>query len=274
VFGAYKQGFLSGGFNSSSVNFRASPAVDISYNPEKIKGFEVGVKSLLLDGTLAVNAAAYSYKVTDLQVTNFVNATNTIRNAGAVKIDGVEADFNYKTPLEGFGLHGAVAYNKGKYTSFVGAPCYNGQTIALGCTIIGGNPQQDLSGTELIRAPKVNASFGIGYDTPIGAALKIGLTADVTYSDSYLTDASSAPQSRNPSYSLIDAGVRLGDQNDIWQVAFIGRNLSNKHYWVASPNVPFTGGGQGTNAGTLGDRFAGVSRGRELLFQVSYQFGK
>ena len=272
LFASYKRGFLSGGFNSSSVNFRANP--DISYDPEKIKGFEVGVKSLLFNGTLSLNAAAYEYKVTDLQVTNFTNATSTIRNAGAVKIDGAEGDFTYKTPLEGFTVHGAAAYNKGKYTSFPGAPCYNGQTPALGCTIVNGNPNQDLSGTELVRAPKVNASFGLGYETPLNGYLKLGLSADATYSDSYLTDATAAPQSRQPSFTLLDTTIRLGGQNDAWQVAFIGRNLSNKHYWVASPNVPFTGGGTGTAAGVLGDRFAGVSRGREYLLQFSLMFGK
>ena len=269
LFASYKRGFLSGGFNSSSVNFRANP--DISYDPEKIKGEEIGVKSLLFDGTLSVNAAAYEYKVTDLQVTNFTNATSTIKNAGAVKIDGAEGDFNWKTPLEGLNMHGAVAYNNGKYTSFVGAPCYNGETTTLGCRQnAAGNAVQDLSNTELIRAPKVNASFGLGYETALNGSLKIYLSGDVTHSSDFLTDATSAPQSRQPSFTLLDSTVRLSDANDVWQVAFIGRNLSNKHYWVASPNVPFTGT---TSSGlvaddpkqVLGDRFAGVSRGREYL---------
>jgi iron complex outermembrane receptor protein len=270
IFGSWKHGFLSGGFNSSSVNFRAEP--DISYNPEVIKGFELGVKSLLLDRTLAVNGAAYTYKVTGLQVTDFTNATSTIRNAGAVKISGLEADANYKTPIQGLDIHGAASYNQAKYTSFVGAPCYNGETIAEGCTITGGNPTQNLSGTELIRAPKWNNSLGVGYGMPLANRLKIGVSVDADYSSSYLTDASSAPQSREPAFTLLDSTIRLADQNDAWEAEIIGRNLSNKHYWVASPNVPFTGSGQGTTAGVLGDRFAAVSRGREILLQVGYKF--
>ena len=99
-FASYKKGFLSGGFNSSSVNFETFP--DLSYDPQEIEGFEVGVHSALAGGALTLNGAVYYYEVTDLQVTNFVNATNAIVNAGEVEIQGVELDVNYQTPLEGF----------------------------------------------------------------------------------------------------------------------------------------------------------------------------
>jgi iron complex outermembrane recepter protein len=274
LFASWKHGFLSGGFNSSSVNYRLDP--NISYEPEVIKGFEGGVKSLLLDNTLAANLAAYKYNVSNLQVTNFTNATSTIRNAGAVEIRGAELQLNYKTPLQGLGLRGTAAYNDGVYTSFPGAPCYNGQTIAMGCngSFSGGvYNSQNLSGTPLIRAPKWTFSAGSGYDMPIGAYLKAGLSVDANYTSSYLTDATSAPQSLQPAYTLLDSTLHIGDVNNVWDFAFIGRNLTNRYYFVASPNVPFTGSGTGTAVGVLGDRFAALSRGREYLFQATYKFG-
>jgi iron complex outermembrane recepter protein len=277
LFASWKHGFLSGGFNSSSVNFRADP--DNSYDPEVIKGFEAGVKTVLFADTLAVNAAAYRYNITGLQVTNFENATSTIRNAGAVRITGIESDVSYRAPLPGLNLHAAAAYNHGVYESFPAAPCYNGQTIAMGCD---GTPSvgaggvvfnsQNLSGTELIRAPKVNLSGGFGYDRALPANLMLGLTVDANYTSSYLTDASSAPQSREPAFTLLDSTLRLFDAKQSWELAFIGRNLTNRYYWVASPNAPFTGSGTGTAVGVLGDRFAAVSRGRELWIQASYRF--
>ncbi len=272
LFGSYKHGFLSGGFNSSSVNFQS--AGDISYDPQTIKGFEAGVKALVADNRLRINAAVYTYKVSDLQVTNFTNATSTIRNAGAVKIHGAEIDFNYRTPLDGLTLNGAASYNKGKYSSFPGAPCYNGQTPAQGCNIVNGNPVQDLDGTELIRAPKWGLSGGINYDAPIGDTYKLGASVNGTYSSSYLTDATSAPQSRMPKYALLDGTLRFGPSNDAWELALIGRNLTDKRYFVASPNVPFTGSGTGTAAGVLGDRYAALSRGREIMARVSVKFSR
>lgn len=275
VFGSWKEGFMSGGFNSSSVNYRLEP--DISYQPEIVKGFEGGIKSMLLDRTLALNVSLYKYDVTDLQVTNFQNATSTIRNAGAVEIRGAEVQLDYLTPLKGLQLHGEESYNDGVYTSFPNAPCYNGQTIAMGCNgdFSGGvYNSQDLSGTPLIRSPKWTLSAGSSYDRAVGDALELGFTVDADYTSSYLTDDTSAPQSLEPAYTLIDASVRLGNPDRGWQLAFIGHDLTNRYYFVAAPNVPFTGSGTGTaGPSVLGDRFAALSGGREYQFQVSYKFG-
>jgi iron complex outermembrane receptor protein len=270
-YGSYKHGFLSGGFNSSSVNFQSEP--NISYQPEIVKGGELGAKAALLNGSLRLNADAYYYTISGLQVTEFTNATSTIRNAGAARTQGMEGDFAYVPPiLDGLNVHGAAAFNDGIYTSFPGAPCYNGETPTEGCHIVAGNPIQNLSNSQLPRAPMWNMSGGFTYETPVGGNLKLGLESDVNYSSSYLTDATSAPQSRQPDYVLFDSSIRLGALNDKWQVALIGNNLTNTHYFVADPDVPFTGSGTGTAAGKLGDRFATVSRGREVMLQATYKF--
>jgi iron complex outermembrane receptor protein len=266
VFGSYKHGFLSGGFNSGSVTF-TTPGFDLSYDQQTIKGFEAGIKANLLDRALRVNFALYKYDVANLQVSNVINSTNTIDNAGAVKVKGVEFDFNYRTPVDGLTLHGAAAYNKGKYSSYPEAPCYGGQTLATGC--VGGS--QNLSGTELIRAPKWNLSGGFNFETPVSDSMKFGLSGDVTHSSSYLTDSSSAPNGRQPSYTLLNASARIGEVNDTWELALIGRNLADKYYFVASSLVPFADAFSAP--GALVDRFASISRGREIMLRVSYKFG-
>lgn len=283
MFASYKQGFLSGSFNSSSVNLFA-PRVDLSYRPQTLKGFEAGVKARI-GGDLLVNAAAYTYKIDDLQVVNFTNATSSIRNAASAKVEGAEADFTWRTPLDGLSINGAVAYNNSRYKDFATAPCYNGQSIAQGCSLnfspaqnngAGGFEAQQLAGQVIPRSPKWNIQGGFNYNTPIGNSLKLGLTGGVTHSSSYLTDASNDPASRQRAYTLLDTAVRLGAEDDTWQVSVIGNNLTNKFIFVASPNVPFTplgNAGTGTANGTLGDRFAYLGRGREILLQVSFKFG-
>lgn len=267
VFGSYKHGFLSGGFNSGSTSF--VNGADLSYNPETIEGFEGGVKAALLDRRLYVNVAAYTYKVSDLQITNFVNTVSSIRNAGGVRIKGVEFDVNYRTPVTGLSLNASAAYNHGTYSTFPTAPCYNGQTAAQGCNLATRN--QNLSGTELMRAPKWNLMGGVSYEAPLGNALKLGLSVDAKYSTSFLTDASSAPRGRMPSYALLDATARLGTRNDGWELALIGRNLTNKFFYLQTSDVSFTGGTLGS--GQLGDRFGAANRGRELMLRASYRFG-
>jgi iron complex outermembrane receptor protein len=270
IFGSYKHGFLSGGFNSGSPNFASNP--DLSYLPETIEGGEIGVKAALFDRTLRVNLAGYIYDVSDLQIASYTNAQSSITNAGAVDVKGVEADFTYQTPVRGLSIHGAAAYNRGKYTKYVGAPCYNGQTIAQGCTIVNGNPEQNLSGTELIRAPELNLSGGYDYERAIGHGLNLGLSTDVSYSSSFLTDATSDPGGREPAYTLVDSTLRLSTEDGRWEWALIGRNLTDRHYWVGSINAPFTGSGTATAEGVPGDRAASVSRGREIMLRVSFKY--
>ena len=271
VFGSFKHGFLSGGFNSSAVDYTLSP--DISYDQETIKGFEAGLKALVFDDTLRINLAGYIYKLKGLQLTNYVNATATIKNAGDAKIKGVEMDLTYRTPLPGLTLNGAIAYNDAKFGTIGGAPCYNGQTNALGCFIVDGVPQQNLDGTRLPRAPKLNLSAGFNFDTEIGDSFKLGLNAGLTHSSSYLTDASSAPQGRQKAYTLIDASIRLSDEEEHYTFEVIGRNLTDKYYFVQSNDMPFTGTPAGGVAGVLGDRYANVSRGREIMLRATYRFG-
>jgi iron complex outermembrane receptor protein len=269
AFASYKHGFLSGGFNSGSVTFNPpSGSLDLSYNPQTVKGFEAGLKTSFLNGALRMNLAAYSYKVSDQQVTVVFNATNSIRNAGASKVKGIEFDFDYRTPLDGLSIRGAAAYNKGKYSDYGNAPCYGGQTAGLGCRADG---TQDLSGTELIRAPKWNLSGGFDYEGNVTDELKVGLNGGVNYVSSYLTDASSAPNGRQSGYTLLNSTVRLFDADDRWEAALIGRNLTNKYYFVASSLVPFAFDPTGTN--TTLDRFASISRGREIMLRLSYKFG-
>ncbi|UZW53694.1 TonB-dependent receptor [Sphingobium sp. JS3065] len=269
IFASYKEGFLSGGFNSSNA-----PAVtDLRYKPETIRGFEGGIKAALLDRALRINISAYDYKLTDVQVAGYIGIIATLNNAGKARTTGIEGEFNYTTPLRGLRLNGALSYNNGRYTSFPGAACYAGQTPALGCTIVGGVATQDLSDTQLPRAPKWAAATGFSYETPIGGDLAFGLDGDLTYSSSYLTDPTSAPRGRQADYTLLGGSVRLGAENKRWQIAFIGRNLTNKHVFQFTNEVPFTGGGTGTAAGTLSDRYGAIGRGRQLMVQLSVKFG-
>lgn len=56
------------GENSGSWDTVSNPrGGDISFDNEEVDGFEIGVKSRLLDDTLAINLSAYKYDYSDLQ---------------------------------------------------------------------------------------------------------------------------------------------------------------------------------------------------------------
>ena len=293
IYGAYKEGFLSGGFAALVPNRTSFENGQHIYKQQVTKGFEGGIKAALLDRDLRVNLAYYNYKTTGLQVgLTIAGVQPVLLNAASARTEGVEFDFNYRTPLEGLSLHGALNYNKGKYLNFQ-APCYGGQP-AEECVFTTNEVSgvqgffQNLSSQPLVRAPEWTGNLGFDYEAPLGGNLKLGLSGQMSYSDRYFTDTANSPGGLQSDYTLFDASVRLGAENDTWEIAFIGRNLTNKYYFVRSSDSPFSGSGNtgGRSAANpfgpgLGvdnpfrlraDTAASVSRGRELWVRLSYKF--
>lgn len=276
LFASFKRGFLSGGFNSGATNFSRS----LVYNQQTTEGFEGGIKAALLDGALRTNLALYNYKTKGLQVTVTTNAVQQdLRNAGSVRTKGAEFDFTYRTPLDGLSLHGALAYSRGRYLEYL-APCHQGQTQP-DCRMMF-NPifgttglQQDLSGTQLARAPEWAGNAGFTYETPVSSRLKLGLSGDMNFSSAYFTNGTSSPGGRQQAYQVYDAAIRLMDEDAGWEVAVIGKNLSDEYYFVNGPDNPFTGTSPGSAPGTgrLADTVASVSRGRQVMLRLTMNFG-
>ena len=77
LFASYKQGFKSGGVDNSALPTAAlqpsNPAFPdfLIYDSEEAEGFEVGMKSNLLEGSMRLNASAFTYDYDDLQVQLF-----------------------------------------------------------------------------------------------------------------------------------------------------------------------------------------------------------
>src|SRR5690606_14686593 len=62
---SYSEGFKSGGFQFAKFNAEEASEV---FDPEKVTAYEVGVKSYLFDRQLRLNASAFYYDYSDLQV--------------------------------------------------------------------------------------------------------------------------------------------------------------------------------------------------------------
>src|SRR5690606_10583056 len=84
VYATLSKGFKAGGFNASSCGQ--------NFNPEKITAYEVGFKSRFFDNSLTLNAAAFYYDYTDLQLSQVVGLTGQITNAAAADIKGLEVE--------------------------------------------------------------------------------------------------------------------------------------------------------------------------------------
>lgn len=281
VYGAYKTAYKSGGFSNGGIDsaLSPSPADDLTFDPERARGFEGGIKTTLLDRQLRLNFGVYSYAYKDLQVDFFNSPIFAFQTLTAdARTKGVELEFEYAPrAVSGLNVHGSLNYTHARYTSFPLAPCYAGQTPAQGCSLafdtsVNAYTRQNLNGKPLSVAPDWTGTFGVSYDMSVGNGLTFGVNADVRYSDSYLVSGFGNPYSHQNSYATLDAGIRLGADDGQWQVALIGKNLTNRQYISGGVDGPSTGSGTGTNAGVHADQLGFGALPRTVMVQLSTQF--
>lgn len=274
IYVAYKTGYKSGGFSNPLLLASNATLANLTYDPETTKGWEAGFKGELFDRKLRVELAAYRYRYYDLQQSAFESATLSyfIRNAAAARTQGVELSTEWQA-TRSLRLRGDIAYNEARFSRFPGSPCYQGQTWAQGCTNplvpppadlnTTGGVQQDLAGKQLPRAPDVVGTAGFTWETPLTSNLIAAVDGDARYSSSYYTDSALTPYVRQNGFWLFNAGIRIRPEDKRWELAFIGRNLTDRKY------ITYANDSALAPVGVWGVQ---VERGRQLTLQASLQF--
>lgn len=238
VFGALKQGFKSGSFILTSP---PTPGEDNSFGDEKVRGGEVGFKARVLDRSLNINGAFYYYKYSGLQVganTIDVDTGNTVIktvNAASAKVYGVDFDLSYRPPsIERLNLRLAVNWNHGRFEDFNNASCDTAQTASQGCNLLpdenGIYQARDLSGTRLPRAADWMINGGFDYDLPVGSTKTLSFGSSLQYSSKYTTTLGDDREDiYQRAFAKLNANLTLRANDNSWEFALIGNNLTNKY---------------------------------------------
>jgi len=277
VFGAYKTGYKSGGFsNSATISNFGNGLADLAFGPETVKGFEAGLRAILLDNRLRVSVDAYRYEYSDLQIDFFDAQLFTLitTNAGAATVKGIEAAAEYLPPaVRGLKLIGSAQYNDARYTNYI-APCYAGQSQAQGCvpTGPGGSLRQDLSGHPTANAPRWTGMIGADYDRAVAKDLLFGLSVRLRYSSDYSVSPFGQPLAQQSSYVNFDAALRVGTADDKWQIALIGKNLTNNFVATSSFDQPGTGSPTGGAGGIPANQFVVFAPPRTVALELTGRF--
>jgi iron complex outermembrane recepter protein len=261
LYAAYKTGYKSGGFTNPLIFNTVAGPEDFTFTPESAKGGEIGYKAKLLDNRLRFEVDAYYYTFSGLQLSSFDAATLSyyVKNAGKARTKGIEASAEFKASSELL-LRASGGYNRARYVSFPTAQCYQLQTPATGCI---GGIRQDLAGRQLTRAPDFVGSAGFSYDRALAGDLMLGLDGDVRYSTSYAVDEALTPFIKQGSYALLNASIRLYPSSERWQLALVGRNLTDKNYHNFAQDQP---------AASPGSWAVQIERPREIALQAKMKF--
>ena len=133
-------------------------------------------------------------------------------------------------------------------------------------------PEQNLTGSPTSDAPKWTGSLEADYEHSLAGGLMFGLTGNAHVSSSYHLTQFGYPADSQPSYATFDASVRLGDEKKRWEMALIGKNLTNQFILTSGLDVPSTGSGTGTAAGVHSDIAGTPQLPRTIALQFTMRF--
>ncbi len=252
-FGGYRKAFKSGSWDTVS-NPRG---FDLSFDDEDVEGFEGGMKSLLLDSSVALNVSVYNYEYDNLQVGANESTPDgfLIRtlNAASATIWGVDVDVTWAVPaVDGLELFAVANYNNAEYDDFDSALCWGGQTFEQGCDtafdeVTGLYQSQDLSGGDLLRAPELGATFGFTWEKQIGGAI-LSVGSSTLWSDEYAANTLLRDDFYQDSYFKTSASIGIRAENGAWEVSLIGKNLNDE---ITAGNCTNFNGQYGNLPGTI-----------------------
>jgi hypothetical protein len=132
----------------------------------------------------------------------------------------------------------------------------------------------DLSGQTVNYAPEWTAALSGTYTAHVGSSTDLSFTLDANFRDEYFLSADLDPATLQDSYWKLNARIALTDISGRWQIALIGKNLTDSDTASASTAVPF--GSSNTPAWNIpdfeGSYYATMDRPRSYALQLSYNF--
>ncbi|MGQ0277633.1 TonB-dependent receptor [Sphingopyxis sp. Q841] len=264
LYASYARGTKAGGFDIRSNSLPTSTTVAkpgaFEFQDESADNFEAGLKYKGRD--VAFNLSFYRTKYKDLQVNIFDGTLNfNVRNAAAARTQGIEADFRAALAA-GLTISGAIAYLDFKFTNFTDGQCYYLQTPGPGGFC-------DYSGKRNALSPKWSGNLNVDYWTPVGSDLKLSFNVNADFSSSYIAAANLDPRTYQGSYAKLGARIGLGQIDNRWEVALIGRNLTDQRILQTGSAMPLAT----TITGGAGNAYNGiVDRPRTIAVQVTGRF--
>lgn len=261
VYASYVEGFKAGGFDSVTRANPADPAAfadAINFAPESARSWEAGIKSQFADGRVLLNLAAFRSTYRDLQVSTFDGTAGfLVGNAGRARSQGVDAELRLFA-ADGLSFAALATYLDASYTEFETAQC----------RFVDPRPNPNLAGAciqtgeTLAYSPDFSGSVNANYTTDLTSDLELSVSGTVNFTSSFFTATDNDPNTLQDGYAKINARIGLGSPGQGWEIALIGRNLTDKLTTSQSNDMPVG----------AGSYFRLTERPRSIAVQLGYSF--
>src|ERR1700678_3562658 len=97
------------------------------------------------------------------------------------------------------------------------------------------------------------------------------MSLNAKYSAHYISSTINEPLAHQSSYVTIDAAAGVMSSDEHWELAVIGKNLTNRFILQGSADETNTGTGTGTPQGYLADQRGYVADPRTIALEVTWR---
>lgn len=229
LYGNYQKGFKAGGV--------AMGTCGNAFEPETIKGFEVGMKSQFLDNRVRFNIAGYWYKYNNIQVQKTLGTAGgfIVQNAASSKIKGIEASLNADVTNR-FKIDISGMVQSAKYTNFEN--CNNREFLGA-CSANDPRPADDpdrlqqLRGNWLNRAAPYSLNLGAQYALDVAGG-ELLLRAESFWTGKVRYSEFAALLLTQSAYSLQNAFLTYTPESKKFSLRMFAKNIGNKEHYASA----------------------------------------
>ncbi|WP_101759549.1 TonB-dependent receptor [Oceanicoccus sp. KOV_DT_Chl] len=250
-------------FPAAAAGFGYFPNVGtFEYEDEKATSFELGAKTTLMDGAAELNVALFYTEYEDLQVSIFDGTLGfNVGNAGEAETYGLELDGRWRV-TESFTVSGSLAYLDFEFTDYAEGQCNFGETP----NSPSGN-NCDYKGRTNQYVADWSGSLTGNYFTTIGDSLTLSSSLDLIFTDDYNPTQTLDPGMDQDGYVKVNARIAISDINANWEVALIGKNLTDEEIMTYGNQTPLAG-----TSFDVASRYAFYERSKSVAVQGVYRF--
>jgi outer membrane receptor protein involved in Fe transport len=206
VYARFASGYRPGGPNTSATLI----GVPLSYEPDKTKNYEVGVKEDFLDHALSIDASLYHIDWKNIQLQVVTPRGGYFTNGSAAKSDGMELSVQAR-PLGGLTLSSWISWGKAVLTQDFPA----------------GSADYGRSGDRLPFSSLFSGNIALEQEFPLWNNVSGFAGGNLSYTGSRIGGfQGTAVRQEYPAYAKTD--LRGGVNYDAWTVALFANNIADK----------------------------------------------
>ena len=220
VYGSASTGYIAGGTQGGGSN-------ELN-DPNEVDSYELGMKSMLLDGSMRLNVAAFYNDFSGLTTSSFIAQGETIVSrqvpGGSMTAKGIEVEMNWQV-TDAFNLSAALSLLDAELDDF-SRTVSNRVFRAGGDEEIGDNPPGDSSNSQVYYLSGQTARFSPDWTLAVDASYEFDLGgmgslvpgAYIYASDSYKTTNVPYFFTQQDSYTTVDLRMTWYQDQGPWSV--------------------------------------------------------